>query len=117
ASDAQQKAAAQARADLLIPIVKGWCTELGNELASIGVQVHGGMGYIEETGAAQYMRDVRITTIYEGTTGIQSNDLLGRKLGPDRGAAMAALLADMGSELQQLTSDNPATAATRAAAL
>ena len=117
ASDAQQKAAAQARADLLIPIVKGWCTELGNELASVGVQVHGGMGFIEETGAAQYMRDVRITTIYEGTTGIQSNDLLGRKLSRDRGAAMSALLSDIESELQRLAAENPAAVATRQAAL
>jgi len=117
AADAKQKAAAQARADLLIPIVKGWCTELGNEIAAIGVQVHGGMGYIEETGAAQYVRDVRITTIYEGTTGIQSNDLLGRKLARDRGAAMAALIDDMASGLPQLDAGNPATDATRTAAL
>ncbi len=75
------------------------------------------MGYIEETGAAQYLRDVRITTIYEGTTGIQSNDLLGRKLGRDKGAAMASLLSDMASELQQLAADHPSTAATRSAAL
>src|SRR5215470_8214397 len=73
--DPPVRAAAQARGELLTPIVKGWCTELGNEVTAIGVQVHGGMGFIEETGAAQYMRDVRITTIYEGTTGIQSNDL------------------------------------------
>ena len=117
ASDGQVRQAAQARADLLIPIVKGWCTELGNEIAAVGVQVHGGMGYIEETGAAQYVRDVRITTIYEGTTGIQSNDLLGRKLGRDKGAAMAALLADMASELQPLAADNPTAAAVRSAAL
>ena len=93
------RARAQARGELLTPIVKGWCTEIGNEVAAIGVQVHGGMGYIEETGAAQYLRDVRITTIYEGTTGIQSNDLIGRKLARDRGAAMAALLDDMEREL------------------
>ena len=79
--DEKQRASAQARGDLLIPIVKGWCTETGNLVAALGVQVHGGMGFIEETGAAQYVRDVRITTIYEGTTGIQSNDLIGRKLG------------------------------------
>ena len=65
---------------LLIPIVKGWCAEMGNEVAYIGVQVHGGMGFIEETGAAQYLRDARITPIYEGTTGIQANDLVGRKI-------------------------------------
>jgi hypothetical protein len=116
-SDAGQREAAQARGDLLIPIVKGWCTEIGNEMAGIGVQVHGGMGFIEETGAAQYIRDVRITTIYEGTTGIQSNDLIGRKLGRDRGAAMSALVSDMARELEALSADNPATAATRKAAL
>jgi 3-(methylthio)propanoyl-CoA dehydrogenase len=115
--DAQQKQAAQARADLLIPVVKGWCTELGNELAATGVQVHGGMGYIEETGAAQYVRDVRITTIYEGTTGIQSNDLLGRKLARDRGAAMSALIAEMSSELQALQTVNTPAAVIRTAAL
>ncbi len=87
-ADAARRSAAQARGELLTPIVKGWCTEIGNEVAAIGVQVHGGMGFIEETGAAQYVRDVRITTIYEGTTGIQSNDLIGRKLGRDGGAAM-----------------------------
>jgi hypothetical protein len=100
--DAQRRLHAQTRVDLLIPIVKGWCTELGNELAATGVQIHGGMGFIEETGAAQYMRDLRITTIYEGTTGIQANDLIGRKLGRDRGAAMATLLVEMRGELEQL---------------
>jgi 3-(methylsulfanyl)propanoyl-CoA dehydrogenase len=103
--DAAVRAAAHARGELLTPIVKGWCTEIGNEVAAIGVQVHGGMGFIEETGAAQYVRDVRITTIYEGTTGIQSNDLLGRKLGRDRGAAMSALIADLERELASLAAD------------
>jgi hypothetical protein len=115
--DATVREAAQARGDLLIPVVKGWCTELGNEIASLGVQVHGGMGFIEETGAAQYLRDVRITTIYEGTTGIQSNDLIGRKLGRDKGAAVAALIADMSRELQQLEPEHASAAATCAAAL
>jgi alkylation response protein AidB-like acyl-CoA dehydrogenase len=100
--DAAVRAASQARGELLTPIVKGWCTEIGNEVAGIGVQVHGGMGFIEETGAAQYVRDVRITTIYEGTTGIQSNDLIGRKLARDRGAAMIAFLTEMKSELEGL---------------
>jgi 3-(methylthio)propanoyl-CoA dehydrogenase len=116
-ADESQRVAAQARGDLLIPIVKGWCTEIGNELTAIGVQVHGGMGFIEETGAAQYVRDVRITTIYEGTTGIQSNDLIGRKLGRDRAAAMTALLSDMSGELESLSSENTSTAITRKAAL
>ena len=101
-TDEKQRAAAQARGDLLIPIVKGWCTETGNTVAAMGVQIHGGMGFIEETGAAQYVRDARITTIYEGTTGIQSNDLIGRKIGRDGGAAMNALLADMSRELEAL---------------
>jgi len=64
----------------MIPVVKGWSTETGIEVASLGVQVHGGMGFIEETGAAQHLRDARITTIYEGTTGIQAMDLMGRKV-------------------------------------
>jgi 3-(methylthio)propanoyl-CoA dehydrogenase len=111
-----QRAAAQARGELLTPIIKGWCTELGNEVASLGVQVHGGMGFIEETGAAQYMRDVRITTIYEGTTGIQANDLIGRKVGRDRGAAMSALIEEMSAELAQPLADPQAESARRAAA-
>lgn len=97
--DPQLRAQAQARGDLLIPIVKGWCTEFAVELASLGIQVHGGTGYIEETGAAQCLRDVRITAIYEGTTGIQANDLLGRKLARDRGAAMMNLLEQVEREL------------------
>jgi alkylation response protein AidB-like acyl-CoA dehydrogenase len=67
----------------LIPVVKGWCTEGAQLVTATGVQVHGGMGFIEETGAAQHQRDARITTIYEGTTGIQANDLIGRKLARD----------------------------------
>jgi alkylation response protein AidB-like acyl-CoA dehydrogenase len=109
--------AAQARGELLTPIAKGWCTELGNEVAGIGVQVHGGMGFIEETGAAQYVRDARITTIYEGTTGIQSNDLIGRKLGRDGGDAMAQLLIDMERELQTLSVSDASVEAIRQAAL
>jgi 3-(methylthio)propanoyl-CoA dehydrogenase len=114
--DEAGRAAAHARAELLIPIVKGWCTEFGNELTHIGIQVHGGMGFIEETGAAQYARDVRITTIYEGTTGIQANDLLGRKIGRDGGAALGALVADMKRELGALSpNDASAQVALRAA--
>jgi len=85
----------QLLADFLNPIVKGWCTETGIRVASDGVQVHGGMGFIEETGAAQHYRDVRITAIYEGTTAIQANDLINRKLGRDQGAVAKALLADV----------------------
>jgi alkylation response protein AidB-like acyl-CoA dehydrogenase len=98
-SDPAVRTQAQAQGDLLIPIVKGWCTEFGVELASTGIQVHGGTGFIEETGAAQWLRDVRITSIYEGTTGIQANDLLGRKLLRDKGAAMMSLLAQIEKEL------------------
>ncbi len=115
--DAAVRAAALARGELLTPIVKGWCTEIGNEVAAIGVQVHGGMGYIEETGAAQYMRDVRITTIYEGTTGIQSNDLIGRKIARDRGAALTAFLGEMQRELEALASTDPTADAARRGAL
>jgi 3-(methylsulfanyl)propanoyl-CoA dehydrogenase len=85
----------QAFVDLMTPVVKGWSTETGVELASLGIQVHGGMGYIEETGAAQHWRDARITTIYEGTTGIQANDLIGRKIVRDQGMAMHAVLDEM----------------------
>jgi 3-(methylthio)propanoyl-CoA dehydrogenase len=93
---------AQRRADLLIPVVKAWCTDLGVEVASTGIQVHGGMGYIEETGAAQYLRDARIAPIYEGTNGIQANDLVGRKLGRDRGEAARVLIAEMRASLGEL---------------
>jgi hypothetical protein len=115
-ADAAVRAAAQARGDLLIPIVKGWSTELGVALTSVGIQVHGGMGFIEETGAAQHLRDARITTIYEGTTGIQAADLIGRKVTRDGGAAMSALLAEMTSELSAAASD-PGVRQARAAAL
>jgi alkylation response protein AidB-like acyl-CoA dehydrogenase len=117
AADETQRKAALARGELLTPIAKGWCTEIGNEVAAIGVQVHGGMGFIEETGAAQYMRDVRITTIYEGTTGIQSNDLIGRKLARDRGAAMDALLAQMQRELEGLAATDDTNTAVHKAGL
>ena len=92
---AGERARFQRRVDLLIPIVKGWCTEMAQEATSLGVQVHGGMGFIEETGAAQHMRDARILTIYEGTTGIQALDLMGRKLLHDQGRAMGELLDEL----------------------
>jgi alkylation response protein AidB-like acyl-CoA dehydrogenase len=85
----------QSFVDLMTPVVKGWSTETGIELASLGIQVHGGVGYIEETGAAQHWRDARITTIYEGTTGIQANDLIGRKIVRDQGDAIRNLLDEM----------------------
>jgi 3-(methylthio)propanoyl-CoA dehydrogenase len=112
-----QRAVSLARAELLIPIVKGWCTEFGNELTHVGVQIHGGMGFIEETGAAQYARDVRITTIYEGTTGIQANDLIGRKIGRDGGATLAALMSEMKRELEAIASKDPSVQVVQRAAL
>ncbi|WP_395017962.1 acyl-CoA dehydrogenase [Dongia sp.] len=92
----------QALTDLLIPIVKAWCTDQGVRVASLGVQVHGGVGFIEETGAAQYFRDSRIAPIYEGTNGIQAMDLLGRKLLRDQGKAMQGLIAEIGGSLDGL---------------
>jgi alkylation response protein AidB-like acyl-CoA dehydrogenase len=92
-------AAAGLRAEVLTPLAKAWATDVGCEVASLGVQVHGGMGFIEETGAAQHLRDARIAPIYEGTNGIQAADLVGRKLGLDGGAAYDALLADIRGEV------------------
>ena len=89
---AESKSENNQRADLLTPITKAWCSELCQDITSIALQVHGGMGYVEETGAAQHFRDARITTIYEGTTGIQANDLIGRKFINDNGSAMNELL-------------------------
>ncbi|MEH6758070.1 MAG: acyl-CoA dehydrogenase [Parasphingorhabdus sp.] len=86
---------AKSRAEVLTPLIKGYGTDIGNEVASLGVQVHGGMGFIEETGAAQHFRDARIAPIYEGTNGIQAADLVGRKLGLDGGDALMALIADI----------------------
>ena len=88
-------AAANARLELLTPLAKAHGTDLGNEVASLGIQVHGGMGYIEETGAAQHYRDARIFPIYEGTNGIQAADLVGRKLSMDQGGTLFALLGEM----------------------
>ena len=93
--DKTERARNQALFDLLTPVVKGWCTEQSIEIASIGVQVHGGMGFVEETGAAQYLRDARITTIYEGTTGIQANDLIGRKIAYEKGATIKLMIAEI----------------------
>ena len=93
--DADVRAANQRRLELLTPVVKGWCTENAQGITWNGVPVHGGMGFIEETGAAQYMRDARIITIYEGTTAIQANDLIGRKTAKEGGKSMQQLLADI----------------------
>ena len=86
---------ARHRAELLTPVSKAWCTDQGVEVASMGIQVHGGMGFVEETGAAQHWRDSRIAPIYEGTNGIQAIDLVARKLPMDNGAPLAALLEEM----------------------
>ena len=107
--DAEARKRHHAFLDFMIPIVKGCGTESGQEVASLGIQVHGGMGFIEETGAAQYFRDARITTIYEGTTGIQANDFIGRKTARD-GGAQARVIADamekVAKELAQNTDVN-----------
>jgi 3-(methylthio)propanoyl-CoA dehydrogenase len=108
---------ARAFADLLIPVVKGWSTESAIDIASLGVQVHGGMGYIEETGAAQHLRDARITAIYEGTTAIQANDLIGRKIAREKGATIMAVIADMRSAVAHLDGDLAAIGARQNAAV
>ena len=93
ASDsAEARVASRRREDLLTPLAKAWCSDMGVEVASIGIQVHGGMGFVEETGAAQHLRDARIAPIYEGTNGIQAIDLVGRKLLADRGVAFKELM-------------------------
>ncbi len=91
-------AGAQQRADLLVPLIKAWGTDVGCEIASLGVQIHGGMGFIEETGAAQHYRDARIAPIYEGTNGIQAADLVTRKLGYENGNVLAALMREIAGD-------------------
>jgi butyryl-CoA dehydrogenase len=93
--------------EYLVPIVKGWCTELAIDVASTGVQVHGGMGFIEETGAAQYYRDARILAIYEGTTAIQANDLVGRKTARDGGAAARSIVEQVRKTVDELATQEP----------
>jgi len=102
-ADAAVRKANQAKYEYLVPIVKGWSTEMSLDVTSTGVQVHGGMGFIEETGAAQHYRDAKILTIYEGTTAIQANDLVGRKTSRDGGATAKAFIADMRATEAQLT--------------
>ena len=87
------------RVDLLTPLVKAWCTDMAVQVTSIGIQIHGGMGFVEETGAGQYYRDARILPIYEGTNGIQALDLMGRKLAKDHGRGTAELIADMREDI------------------
>lgn len=107
-ADAAVRKTNQAEYEYLVPIIKGWSTEMSIDVASTGVQVHGGMGFIEETGAAQHYRDARILTIYEGTTAIQANDLVGRKTVRDGGAVAFALAAQMRETTQALTQNGQA---------
>jgi 3-(methylthio)propanoyl-CoA dehydrogenase len=102
ATDASVQAHNQAVYEYLVPVVKGFSTEMSIEMASLGVQIHGGMGYIEETGAAQHLRDARILTIYEGTTAIQANDIVGRKTLRDKGAVAKTLCAQIANTEQDL---------------
>jgi acyl-CoA dehydrogenase len=106
ATDAKVRGEAAARGALLTPIAKAFSTDIGNEVAYLGVQVHGGMGFIEETGAAQHSRDARITAIYEGTNGIQAIDLVTRKLAANGGAAVFALLDELGGIVKQVEASN-----------
>ena len=106
-SDQAERDAQRELADLLTPISKAWCTDLGVELASTGLQIHGGMGYVEKTGVAQYLRDVRISPIYEGTNGIQAIDLVARKVPMRGGAAVADLLAQMDALDPELAAAGP----------
>ena len=90
--------AAKARAEIVVPLIKAWGTDVGVEVASLGIQIHGGMGFVEETGAAQHWRDSRIAPIYEGTNGIQAADLVTRKLGLEGGEALVALFETIARE-------------------
>ena len=103
--DKAEREAASTRVALLTPVIKAWLTEVAQELTSLGVQIQGGMGYVEETGAAQHMRDARILTIYEGTTGIQAIDFVGRKIMADEGKAIGELIAEMRSLDDALAAD------------
>ena len=105
ATDPKVRSDAAARGALLTPIAKAFSTDIGNEVTSLGVQIHGGMGFIEETGAAQHYRDARITSIYEGTNGIQSIDLVTRKLAVNNGASVWALLDELKGRSEEHTSE------------
>ncbi|MCY1495873.1 3-methylmercaptopropionyl-CoA dehydrogenase [compost metagenome] len=115
--DAAERQSAQAFVDLMIPVIKGCGTENAVDIASLGVQIHGGMGFIEETGAAQHLRDARITTIYEGTTGIQAADLIGRKIARENGRTIGLVIEQMRAVAQQLLDDGDATLQVIAGAL
>jgi hypothetical protein len=113
--DPAERAARQEQADLLTPASNAWCTDLGFELTSIGLQVHGGMGYVEETGVAQYLRDSRIAPIYEGTNGIQAIDLVMRKVPMSGGRVVNDLLAQMEAVDAELAAAGPELAGVREA--
>ena len=117
ADDRDEAAKAQRRVDLLTPIVKGWGTDIACEIASTGVQIHGGMGFVEETGAAQHYRDARILPIYEGTNGIQALDLIGRKLARDRGWAVGEMMDEMQAVVDALNATDHVTLSAIAARL
>lgn len=104
--NAEEAAKSRELAELLTPLSKSWCTDLGNELTSLNVQIHGGMGFIEETGAAQHYRDIRIAAIYEGTNGIQALDLIGRKLAMRDGAVLFELLDQIDATASELATTN-----------
>jgi len=106
AADEKTRQAALSRAALLTPLAKAFSTDIANEVASLGVQVHGGMGFVEETGAAQYLRDARILPIYEGTNGIQAIDLVTRKLPLDGGATVTAYLAELAEIIGNVRASN-----------
>src|SRR3954463_7385932 len=106
AKDPKVRSEAAARGALLTPIAKAFSTDIGNEVTSLGVQIHGGMGFIEETGAAQHYRDARITAIYEGTNGIQAIDLVTRKLGVNKGASVWALCDELAGIVEQVEASN-----------
>jgi 3-(methylsulfanyl)propanoyl-CoA dehydrogenase len=107
ASDPQTRRAAQTRADLLTPVVKAWCSDMGVEVTSLAVQVHGGAGFVEDSHVAQLYRDVRVTAIYEGTNGIQAQDLLGRKVLRDGGRALESLLSDVRQAARAVVDEVP----------
>ncbi len=107
-ADAETRKQNQSFYEFMVPLVKGYSTEMSIEVASLGVQVHGGMGFIEETGAAQYLRDARILTIYEGTTAIQANDLVGRKTGRDGGRVAKGIAAQVAATETELAASDSA---------
>ena len=109
--DPQERARSQEMVDLMIPVVKAWCTDVGTAITSTAIQVHGGMGFMEETGVGQHYRDVRITPIYEGTNGVQAMDLLGRKLMRDGGATARRLLDEVSAVATELGGEDRQLAA------